>query len=120
MAKLVLKNPLRPDLQPVEVDALADPGGLYLCIPRRLQLQLDLAERGTREVTLADGAATLLPYVGPLELRFDDRVAFTGAVVIGEEVLLGAIPREGMDLVIVPNTRNLAVNPRGPHGAPPS
>ena len=32
-AKLALKNPRKPDLQPVEVNALADSGAVHLCIP---------------------------------------------------------------------------------------
>ena len=39
-AKLVLKNPRRPDLEPLEVDALADSGAIPLCIPPHVQLQL--------------------------------------------------------------------------------
>jgi clan AA aspartic protease len=114
-AKMVLKNPRSPDLQPVEVDVLADSGALHLCIPPHVQLQLGLEEMAKKEVALADGGKQLVPYVGPVELHFKNRVGFAGALVLGDEVLLGAIPMEDMDLVIIPNTRTLDVNPASPN-----
>jgi clan AA aspartic protease len=113
-AKLVLKNPRRPELQAVEVEALADTGSVFLCIPVHVQIQLALEEFDRREVTLADGKRQFVPYVGPIELRFKNRSAFTGAIVLGTEVLLGAIPMEDMDVVIIPKTRTIDVNPESP------
>src|SRR5947209_20130317 len=113
-AKLILKNPRQPDLQPVEADALADSGALHLCIPPHVQIQLGLEEITKKEATLADGGKKLVPYVGPVELHFKNRVGFTGALVLGNEVLLGAIPMEDMDLVIIPKTRTVDVNPASP------
>ena len=114
-AKLELKNPRKPELQPIEVDALADSGAVHLCIPPHVQIQLGLDEITKKEATLADGKKVLVPYVGPVELRFKNRVGFTGALVMGDEVLLGAIPMEDMDLVICPRTRTLDVNPESPN-----
>jgi len=116
-AKLVLKNPRRPDLQPVEVDALADSGAVHLCIPPHIQLQLELEEIDKKEVILADGSRKLVPYGGPIELHFKNRVGFAGALVIGDQALLGAIPMEDMDLVIIPKTRTVDINPNSPNVA---
>jgi clan AA aspartic protease len=115
--KLVLKNPRVPDLQPLEVDALADSGSVFLCIPAHVQIQLGLEENGKKEVTLADGSKKFVPYVGPLEVHFKNRVGYVGAVVLGDEVLLGAIPMEDMDLIIIPRTRTVDVNPLSPNFA---
>jgi clan AA aspartic protease len=114
-AKLALKNPRKPELQPVEVVALADSAAVHLCIPGHVQFQLGLEEVAQKEVTLADGTTRLVPYVGPVELHFKNRVGFAGALVMGNEVLLGAIPMEDMDLVIFPRTRTLDVNPGSPN-----
>jgi clan AA aspartic protease len=114
-AKLLLKNPRKPELHPVEVDALADYGAVHLCIPPPIQIQLDLEEITKKEATMADGRKQLVPYMGPVELHFKNRVGFTGALVLGDEVLLGAIPMEDMDLVIIPKTRTLDVNPASPN-----
>jgi clan AA aspartic protease len=116
-AKLSLRNPRKPELQPVEVDALADSGAVHLCIPTHVQIQLGLEEAAKKEATLADGRKLLVPYVGPVELHFKNRVGFAGALVMGEQVLLGAIPMEDMDLVIIPKTRSLDVNPDSPNVA---
>jgi clan AA aspartic protease len=113
--KLLLKNPRLPDLDPVEVVAMADSGALHLCIPEHIQIQLRLEAIDSKEVTLADGSKRLVPYVGPIELRFKNRVGFAGALVMGDQVLIGAIPMEDMDLIIVPKTRTLDVNPDSPN-----
>ena len=113
--KLSLKNPRLPDLAPVEVMALADSGALHLCIPEHIQIQLNLEAIDHKEVTLADGSKRLVPYVGPVELRFKNRVGFAGALVLGDQVLVGAIPMDDMDLIIIPKTRTLAVNPDSPN-----
>jgi clan AA aspartic protease len=114
-APVILKNPRRPELEPVEATALADSGAVHLCIPAHVQLQLNLDEITKKEATLADGSKKLVPYVGPVEVRFKNRIGFTGALVLGTEVLLGAIPMEDMDLVIIPKTRTLDVNPESPN-----
>ena len=66
---LILKNPCKPELKPVEVEALADTGSIHLCIPAHVQIQLELEESDRKEVTLADGSRQSVPYVGPIELR---------------------------------------------------
>jgi clan AA aspartic protease len=114
-AKVSLKNPRRPELQPVEVEALADSGSMHLCIPEHVQIQLGREEITNKEATLADGSKRLAPYVGPLEVHYKNRIGFAGALVIGDEVLFGAIPMEDMDLVIIPKTRTLDVNPASPN-----
>jgi clan AA aspartic protease len=110
-----LRNPRKPDLSPVTVAALADSGALYLCIPQHLQLQLEFEETGKKEATLADDSRRLVPYVGPIEIRFRNRVGFMGALVMGNQVLLGAIPMEDMDLVDIPITHTLDINPSSPN-----
>ncbi|MDY6970333.1 MAG: clan AA aspartic protease, partial [Spirochaetota bacterium] len=80
-----------------------------------IQIQLKLEEIDKKEVTLADGSRKLVPYVGPIELRYKNRVGFSGALVMGDQPLLGAIPMEDMDLVVVPETRKVIVNPNSPN-----
>ena len=113
--RILLKNPRLPELAPVDVVALADSGAVHLCIPEHVQIQLKLEAIDNKEVTLADGSKKLVPYVGPIELRFKNRVGFAGALVMGDQVLLGAIPMEDMDLIIIPKTRTLDVNPDSPN-----
>ncbi|MFM7622508.1 MAG: clan AA aspartic protease [Alphaproteobacteria bacterium] len=112
---LTLSNPRREDLVPMTVSALADTGALHLCIPAHVAMQLGLETADHKEVTLADGTKTLVPYMGPVRVDFANRTGFVGALVLGEEVLMGAIPMEDMDLIVIPKTRTLAVNPQNPN-----
>jgi len=120
-ADIQLRNPVRPDLAPLQAGALVDSGANHLCIPAHTAAQLGLTGEDvathTREVTLADGSARTVPYVGPIQLRFKNRACFVGAMVLGDQVLLGAIPLEDMDLVVIPATRQLDVNPASPNFA---
>ena len=115
MTKLVLSNPRDPLLAAIEVPALADTGSVFLCIPEHVRLQLKLDVLETREVKLADGSRATYPYVGPLVVRFKNRTGFMGALVLGDEVLLGAIAMEEMDLVVNPRDRTVDVNPESPN-----
>ena len=114
-AFIKLINPRNRELEPVEVEALADTGAVHLCIPQHIQIQLALEEIDKKEVTLADGSRRLVPYVGPIELRYKNRIGFAGALVMGDQALLGAIPMEDMDLVVIPKTREVMVNPNSPN-----
>jgi clan AA aspartic protease len=114
-AEIILKNPRRPELESVKVAALADTAAVHLCIPSHVQIQLELEEIDKKELTLADGSRKLVPYVGPIEIRYKNRVGFAGALVMGDQTLLGAIPLEDMDLVAIPKTRSLDINPASPN-----
>lgn len=94
---------------------MADTGALHLCIPEHIALQLKLVEIEKKEVTLADASRRLVPYVGPIQIEFATRTGFAGALVLGDQVLLGAIPMEDMDLVVVPKDRSVMLNPLSPN-----
>ena len=114
-AKLRLSNPRDSSRGPIEVGALADTGSVFLCIPQHVCLQLGLEVLQEREVRLADGSCLSVPYVGPVLVQFKNRTGVMGALVLGDEVLLGAIPMEDMDLVVNPRDRTVDVNPASPN-----
>ena len=114
-AEIELANPTQPKLNPMVVDALVDTGAMTICIPEHVALQLGLEEIETREVRTADEKRHVVPYVGPIRIRFQNRTCFTGALVIGEAVLLGAVPMEDMDLVVSPSRETITVNPESPN-----
>lgn len=116
-ANIELANARRPDLTPVRVRALADTGALLLCIPEQIAVQLTLETESTREVAVADGRKLSVPYVGPLKVTFGNRLCYVGALVLGDEVLLGAVPMEDMDLVVNPGRREVTVDPASPNFA---
>ncbi|CAN5182878.1 hypothetical protein BH09BAC5_BH09BAC5_24990 [soil metagenome] len=114
-SSLSLSNPISPELKPIEVSSLVDTGALFLCIPEHISIQLQLKELEKREVSIADGSKKLCSYVGPIKVQFENRSCYTGALVIGDSVLLGAIPMEDMDLVIQPSLLKVTVNPSNPN-----
>lgn len=113
--QISLLNHTNSILQSVQVHALVDTGALHLCIPEHVALQLDLKELEQREVLLADGKRKRVPYCGPVEVRFKNRKCFVGALVLGDECLLGAIPMEDMDLVVHPSRLSIDINPQSPN-----
>lgn len=114
---IVLENVQRDDLQPVEARALVDSGALHLCLPQSIVLQLDLSVHDQRTITYADGRTELVDYVGPVRVRFGNRQCLVGALVTGDQPLLGAIPMEDMDLVINPARGAVTINPAHPNFA---
>lgn len=111
---IALGNPGRQDLAPLAVKALVDTGALMLCIPEHAAVQLALEAESTREVTAADGRSASVPYVGPIKVAFGKRFCYVGALVLGDEVLLGSVPMEDMDLVVRPGRREVTVDPASP------
>ena len=110
-----LSNARDDALRPMTVRAMVDSGALHLCLPQHVVTQLGLATLDQRTVTTADGAEHLVDYVGPLKIRFENRQCLTGALVLGDQPLLGAIPMEDMDVLIDPARQSLTVNPRNPN-----
>ncbi|MEN9521919.1 MAG: hypothetical protein RL065_296 [Bacteroidota bacterium] len=113
--EIELSNPKDLTLQTINTSALVDTGALHLCIPEALAIQLNLQEFEKRPVTFANGETKMCAYVGPICVRWKNRISFTGAMVLGNEVLLGAIPMEDMDLICIPSLRKIDVNPLHPN-----
>lgn len=103
----------------VQVTALVDSGSSMLAIPRSLARLLDLRKRDEVQTELTNGDIRQAEVVGPIEVRFQNRRATVDAVVIEAEteVLLGAIPLQGMDVLIDPKWERLIVNPDSPDKA---
>jgi clan AA aspartic protease len=114
-AEVRLGNDARPDLDEINATALVDTGALHLCIPEHVAMQLQLSNKQPREVQTADGKSHLVPYASPVKISILGRECVTGALVFGNQVLLGAIPMEDMDLVIEPARQKVTVNPSSPN-----
>ena len=109
-----LSNPLQPEKTPVGVKARADTGSLMLCLPPAVVQELDLAIDSMRDIVLADGRGANVPYVGPVRVHFGDRSCFVGALGMGDEVILGTVPMEDLDLVVNPKLGRVTVDPASP------
>lgn len=114
VTEVELSNPRQPERRPMVVDARADTGSIMLCVPDSVARRLDVELESMRDVEVADGRRASVPYVGPVQVRFGNRTCFVGALVMGNEVLLGAVPMEDMDLVFNPKLGTVTVNPASP------
>lgn len=118
--ELFLEGRLAEDnVRKVNVRAMVDTGAWTLAINEEIQKQLNLRVKRKSPATLADGSIMDLEVVGPVEVRFQNRETTVDAVVLpgNSEVLLGAIPLEGMDVLIDPRNEQLIVNPAHPNRA---
>ncbi len=103
-------------IKKITVKALVDTGAYMLIINEKIREQLDLPVIDEQVFRMADDSERPARVVGPVEIRFENRRASVDAVVLGEdnEVLLGSIPLEDLDVLIDPKQRRLIVNPASP------
>lgn len=108
---ITLRNPREPALAAFEGEALVDTGTIDLCLPAEVadNLRLEVLER--RTVVKADGQSHVVPYVGPVQVNWNGRGCYVGALVLGHQVLLGALPMEDMNLIVYPAERVVRVSP---------
>jgi len=99
------------------VSALVDSGAYMLTIDESTKTQLGLDVFETREVELADGSRCECDIVGPVDLYFKNRRTTCDVLVLpgATEVLLGAIPLEGLDVLLDAKTQQLIVHPARPY-----
>jgi clan AA aspartic protease len=117
---LVRRNYMdKDDVKKMSVSMLVDTGSIYMCINENIQEQLQLPYLEKRKGQLANGHIVEYDVVGPLEVRFKNRRCTTNAMVLpgDNEPLLGAIPMEDMDVVVLPQRQELAVHPDHPYFA---
>ena len=107
------------DVKTLTAKALVDSGAMTLTINEAIAKQLDLEVQKRIEVTLADGSFRKCDIVGPVNIHFENRTACCRALVLpgADEVLLGVIPLEEMDVIIDPIDQKLKVHPDRPHMA---
>jgi clan AA aspartic protease len=107
------------EIKHTRVTMLVDSGAYMLAINENIQacLQLPFIERKRCEI--ADGQVVECDVVGPVEVKFSNRMTTCNAFVLpGDSTpLLGAIPLEELDVVIHAKRQELLVNPLHPDGA---
>lgn len=108
-AELTLTNLFRG--RSLRIQALVDTGATWMVVTPQVAeaLGYDLEELVVSNVTVADGRRIPVPQIGALEIAFHpgrdaepDRRCPLGAVVLGDQCLMGQIPLEALDLIIDP------------------
>ena len=100
------------EIRQITVNALVDTGAWTLVINEAMREKLGLNVLGTESGTLADGTTEEFNMAGPLEVKWKNRRTTCDALVIpgADDILLGAIPLEAMDLTINPRRELVGVH----------
>ncbi|GHV43484.1 hypothetical protein AGMMS49546_25220 [Spirochaetia bacterium] len=103
-----------PEIRQTTIQALVDTGAWTLVIDPATREKLGLRVLRTETGTLADGTVAVYNLAGPVEVIWKNRSALCAALVVpgADEVLLGAIPLEAMDLMVNPRLEEVV----GAHG----
>ena len=102
------------EIRQITVESMVDTGAGTIIISEALQKALGLELHGKRAVYLANDTTEMCNFTEPVAIHWKDRHTFTAALVLpgADEVLLGAIPLEDMDLIVDPARQALI----GAHG----
>lgn len=104
------------DIRQLQVTALVDTGAYTMALPEDIVVQLGLPHVENREFDLADGSKKEMEVVGPVWVKFKNRQTVCLAVKThDEDVLLGSIPMEDLDVIINPKAQTIEVNPASPY-----
>ena len=105
------------EVKKMNVEMLVDSGSYYMCINETVKELIDLNILEKRKWQLANGQIVEYEVVGPIEVKFKNRRCHVDAMVLpgDSEMLLGAIPKEDMDVLIHPLRQELVVNPEHPY-----
>lgn len=110
-----LSNIHEPAIEEIDAVALVDSGALELCIPQHIANQLKLKHAGQRIIHLADGRRESCDVMTTITIGVFGLTWNGQAVVTGDEILLGAIPMESMNLMIDPARQTVFPNPDNPN-----
>jgi len=101
-------------IRTLTVEALADTGAWTLVIDEDTCQKLGLKLRGPEPGVLADGSSIVYQITEGVEVHWKDRYTVCPALVVpgADEILFGALPMEGMDLMVHPRKEEVV----GAHG----
>ena len=92
------------EVRMLKVDVMPDTGAWTLVINDEVREKLGLEIEDEVRSTLADGTIGKYPLTKPVKIQWKNRITFQSAIVVpnAKKVLLGALPLEGLDLVVDP------------------
>ncbi|MDR1216893.1 MAG: hypothetical protein LBK25_09440 [Treponema sp.] len=104
----------KSEVRQLTIDAVVDTGAWTLVINEKTRAKLGLLIEDPAETTLAGGVKIPSGTTEPVRIYWKDRKTTCEAVVLSgeEDVLMGAYPLEGLDLMIHPKTQEVV----GAHG----
>lgn len=104
----------KKDIRTYEAYALFDSGAVSSVIPQNVMQQLDLQSDGKRVAEYADGRNDVVELTEPITFEIMGRQTTEGAMVLGDEVIIGQTILEVLDLLVDCNSRQVIPNPAHP------
>ncbi|MGI8670064.1 MAG: clan AA aspartic protease [Aridibacter sp.] len=104
----------KKDIRTYEADALIDSGAVSSVIPQNVMQQLDLQSDGKRVAEYTDGRNEVVELTEPITFEIMGRQTTEGAMVLGDEVIIGQTILEVLDLLVDCNNHQVIPNPAHP------
>jgi len=103
-----------PEIRQTTVHAMVDTGCFTLVINEAIRKELGLELEGEDVATMANETREVCKVTEPVAIHWKNRHTAVPALILPsvKEVLLGAIPLEGMDLIVDPSRQEVT----GAHG----
>jgi clan AA aspartic protease len=105
------------EIRKITVDAMPDTGAWTLVINEDIRQKLGLSFEGSIDASLADGSTAHYKQTAAVKIQWKNRSTTQQALVVpdADDILLGALPLEAMDLMVDPVHERLV----GVHGDQP-
>lgn len=104
----------KDEVRRYEADALVDTGAVSSVIPANVMKILGLLSRGERVAEYADGRKDIVELTEPIIFDIIGRETEEGAMVLGDEVIIGQTILEVLDLQVDCREQKLIPNPAHP------
>ncbi len=104
----------KEEIRSYETNALIDTGAVSSVVPQFVMQQLGLESDGQRVAEYADGRKDTVELTEPITYEIMGRTTTEGAMVLGDEVLIGQTILEVMDLLVDCTNRRVIPNPAHP------
>jgi clan AA aspartic protease len=102
------------EIRVYEADALVDTGAVSSVIPAQVMKQLGVQARLQRVAEYADGRKEIVDVTEPIIFDINGRETIEGAMVLGDEVIIGQTILEVLDLHVDCNQQRVIPNPAHP------
>ncbi|MBA2736871.1 MAG: clan AA aspartic protease [Pyrinomonadaceae bacterium] len=104
----------KDEVRRYEADALVETGAVSSVIPANVVKMLGLLSRGQRVAEYADGRKDIVEITEPIIFNIIGRETEEGAMVLGDEVIIGQTILEVLDLQVDCRNQKLIPNPAHP------
>ena len=102
------------EIRTYQADALVDTGAVSSVVPANVMQQLGLQVDGQRVAEYADGRNDVVDLTEPITFDIIGRETTEGAMVLGDEVIIGQTILEVLDLQVDCRNQKLIPNPAHP------